>query len=354
MSAAERTTDNKQTALVCYECEKPVKFTHEHKRTICGIPTPVRAFFSHVSNSTCSGGGEGALHKAAKDVRNVSYYDLCRVCSKKVYIIIPGTRVEGGERDLWLDDKKWRPDVSYFDSEGKVVGAIEIFDTHKISEEKALAYTDAGIAWVEVSATAHLRASAGAGAKELLVLRSAFEWVTDRVCESCVPGETEKARVAEEAHVRVAVEKQVALRAENESKARILARLQKVLPDKECTLVEQFLAWRGVHGDGVTCPESDLAQKVQEPNLVLTFGKHKGEHIDVVFEEEAGYVFWLNKRIQETNNPLPLPCHKELRARAKELIVGICEVCFEETGSSEAWKTMCSSCFRSSKKARTY
>ena len=343
VSAAERATNDEQIALVCYECENPVKFTREHQRILCGIPTTVREFFSHVRNSTCSGGGEGALHKASKDVRNVSYYDFCRVCAGKVYITIPGTRAEGGEQDLWLDGTKWRPDVSYFDAEGKVVGAVEIFSTHKISEQKAFAYTNAGIAWVEVDATAHLHAGVGTGPKELRVLRSAFEWVTDRVCESCIPGETENARVAEEARVRAAVEKQVALRADNESKARALARLKVVLPDEERALVEQFLAWRSVQG--LPCTDQEyLPQKIDQPNLILKLPKHKGEHIDVVFEEDAGYVFWLVKSDADV--------HRELRARAKELTVGVCEVCFEGTGSKEAWKTMCSGCFRHSKKAR--
>lgn len=101
--------------------------------------------------------------------------------------------------------------------------------------------------------------------------------------------------------------------------------------------------WQETVGPWSTVAEEAAKfEAARKLNLTVTFGKHKGKHIDVVFEEDASFVFWLVKGGAVVN--------KELRARAKELAVGVCEVCFGDTGHDEAWKTMCYECFRYNKR----
>jgi hypothetical protein len=335
--SVDEVTAQSRTDLVCYECAQPVQYTRAHNRLVNGITYPVRAFFSHVSKP-CGGGGEGILHKASKDVRGVAYFDLCRICRDKTYISIWGTRVDG-ERNLMVDGKTWRPDVSYVDDAANFVSVVEIYDTHKSSPEKRKAYTLAGLAWVEVDATEHLLAGIEGGKKEVRVICSSFD-VTNRVCGACIIKEDEKERLASIDRIRLAGEEALEIKMENEKK--IAALKMQCFPNSERELVEEFLDWyKEKHKEH---PPAALAEKIDDPHCILGFGKYKGLHVRRVFDTDPHYLFWLKQKCNTNLHPL-------LRAEVEHHIEGLCEYCLEKTGAIETWKTMCRNCYRK-KRAR--
>jgi hypothetical protein len=330
---------SERTDLVCYECDQSVQYTRAHDRVVGGVTYPVRAFFSHVGASCGThGGGEGALHKASKDVRGVAYYDACRICKAKVRIAIPGVRMDG-ERNVTLGGVTWRPDVSYVDaSSGNLVGAVEICHTHATSDDKARAYTQAGLPWVEVDAEEHLRASAAGAAGEVRVLRSSFD-VTDRVCGSCIIAEEERLRVESVERMRLSRAEALELKVDNDRKATALRHKMEALPDNEREIVADFMDW--YKETKQRDAPAALVEKVDDANCILGFGKHRGCHVRRVFDADPSYIFWM---VQKSSVVL----HPEMRVEVLNLIDGLCSVCMEETGytvEEAVWKTMCRRCY---------
>jgi len=72
-------------------------------------------------------------------------------------------------------------------------------------------------------------------------------------------------------------------------------------------------------------------------DLVLDFGKYKGEHVNDVFNEDPGYVLWLRDRCRRKNS--------EIEAFCETAFDGVCEECFEPHGHKQKWKTLCRECY---------
>lgn len=73
-------------------------------------------------------------------------------------------------------------------------------------------------------------------------------------------------------------------------------------------------------------------------DLVLDFGKYKGEYLDDVFDKDPGYVLWLRDRCRRRKN-------SEIGAFCETAFDGVCEKCFEPHGHRQKWKTLCRECY---------
>lgn len=145
----------KGVTAACYECGDMMTSVVAHKRARDGATYSVRAYFRHKSNAACS--GESWQHQAAKHrvvAEEFGLYLLCKECGSPVHVGLTGVaQAEQSWESYYLDVG--------FSQDSTVVGAVEIWHTHAIPDEKARAMTDAKLTWVEVRAENVLRARPG-------------------------------------------------------------------------------------------------------------------------------------------------------------------------------------------------
>ena len=94
--------------------------------------------FAHKgNNSSCTGGGEGMIHRLAKEfisenVSSFSIFNTCNRCSTTIEYTHPKNHTCVMETNIGGR----RVDVAVFDGTGKINSCIEILDTHRVDEEK--------------------------------------------------------------------------------------------------------------------------------------------------------------------------------------------------------------------------
>lgn len=194
---AEHTCTGK--VFTCLECKGAMARRGKYSRGItrCGVTTsiPVRAHFYHRQGTLDlpSCGGESVEHRAAKLVVARDRPKLvfrCTGCEKRFPVHYQDTVQVGTEE---VPFKGLRLDVGFTDPTGRVAGAVEIYKTHRIGEDKATLLTASDIAWAEVSARAVLapreRGELDEGDRVIEVLRCAID-----LCGECAERE---ARIAE-------------------------------------------------------------------------------------------------------------------------------------------------------------
>ncbi len=148
----------------CVQCGGRMALKAEHirrrKRNGIVLESKVRTHFMHTAGrpDTCT--NESIEHKVAKNIVKVQrpvVFFRCTGCERDMEIdyTCEGRAVGREEEPL---TRAFRLDVGFVD-EGAVVGAVEVYKTHRISDEKAAALTGRGVAWVEVSAKSIIEAS---------------------------------------------------------------------------------------------------------------------------------------------------------------------------------------------------
>ncbi len=199
-------------SYTCCDCGGKMSLCREHtrKRVVCGIEltTRVRAHFKHTGErpDTCS--PESAAHKAAKRILALTRPPVlftCTACSAHLPIDYDGHGEDAAVEEspfesFWLD-------VGFVRA-GHTVGAIEVYKTHRISDDKATALTRANLAWAEVSADEvisydELRTAEAPGRPEAInALRCGVD-----LCGTCL--DTHAAQLREAELTRIAAESRV-------------------------------------------------------------------------------------------------------------------------------------------------
>ena len=328
--------------VTCYECTEKLVLRKSHKRMRNGIEFDVKSHFMHlggnngVISSSCT--NESVIHKASKYVFGVSYYDVCIKCKKEACIVISGT--PHVERTLAELPGNMRPDVTYLDDEGKVVGIVEIYHTHATVESNIDKYTDAGIAWCEVNAQEHLDAL-NLKIPRVRVRRSAFQQPCDDCCNAAVEQSKSEVAAADEqvrdALALVTAQKRCELLCLKSTKK--LVALNEELSNIEKGYFNEFLEWFSEKYPDSNGPSGELSEMLDDPKGVLQFGKHRGRHLNCILESDPGYISWLKDK-----GDAWLPSYQKKVLR--EITEGLCASCMEPHGHSEKWKTICRSCYR--------
>lgn len=330
-------------SLKCVVCEENVHFRKNHKRCRNGIQRPVQSHFVHNSSSAHS--GESVEHMAAKkaivNAANPIFHFKCVDCDSYVHIHISGTPQEE------VIFGNYRLDVGYVDRDNKVVGAVEIYKTHRIGREKEKCLTESNIAWCEVSAEEVLNKTQQKNCA-IDVMQCA---VSDARCVECVHKielERKKAEAfAAKKEARNAMKaKSFVTHWENATNMSDMEHYE--LCEKLCVLLKERY--------DITTKVEDVEDRLLEPEGTLTFGKFCGRHIRQLMcdgEEKKKYVRWVagytgrrvGKRPQE-NDSLTKGVTLKIRSIARNYLEGLCLMCFVDT--DEDWKQWCRRCYRNS------
>ena len=146
--------DGSKKRLSCRECGRRLEFK-KYKRG----ETQVRLHFQHHGGGqvTC----EGAAHKTAKSLAATKDFRwLVRAsCGHLHRLELPGTPL-ACERQWTFEGRRYQLDVPLVD-DGRVVGAIEVHDSHECSDTKRADMTRGLQVWIEVEAADLLAWKAG-------------------------------------------------------------------------------------------------------------------------------------------------------------------------------------------------
>jgi hypothetical protein len=286
--------------LTCYGCDAPLAYRQDHTRTRNGIQYNVSAYFTHVSDTGCS--GETYYHRAAKDavIHNeaLRFVTPCVRCKKRFPVHVREGTVRATTEWRWKD---FVLDVAFLDEHDTLMGAVEVCYTHQVDEEKRDALSASGVPWVEVAALDVLDTLAATTtattAKEVVVMTCAMSksrcWECDLKCTK------------EEEAMRDSLKRLVERRA---------------------------TATRG--------------------DVTLTFGKHSGFTLEAVWKSHPEYIRWLsgftgrregNKPIIEIR-PTCIPPH--VKAASLEKVKKHCLLCFSPLTAKESWVRWCKPCYR--------
>lgn len=323
-------------SLKCVVCEEKVHFRKSHKRCRNGIQRSVQSHFVHNSSSVHS--GESVEHMAAKkaivNTENLIFRFKCVGCNSYVRIHISGTPQEE------VIFGNYRLDVGYVDKSNKVVGAVEIYKTHRIGREKEKCLTESNIAWCEVSAEEVLN-NVHQNSSTIDVMQCA---IADARCEVCVQ-QIELERKKAEAFT-AKKEARNAMKAKSfinhwQNASNLSDMEHYELCEKICVLLKERY--------DITTQVEDVEDRLLNPEGTLTFGKFCGRHLcQLMCDDKESYVRWIagytgrrvGNRPQENDSLTPI----KLRNFARDLLKGTCLRCFEATG--EDWKQWCHSCYR--------
>jgi hypothetical protein len=251
-----------------------------------------------------------------------------------------------------INDNEYVLDVAFL-RDGVVESAVEVKQTHAVQELKARDLTNAGIAWVEVSAKEVLDALKS-GSVDLDCLRCA-----SLVCHTC----EERARIETEKTARI--DEHRLAEAERAAKLAIVAtnplpeehHLRKVWADV-CGVAREIFNMDDETAQNVTELAVNISQNEryieQMESNRLRFGKHKGYCVRYVFDKDKEYVRWLANWTgykgdrgpeEHTNYALDLPGRMDALHEARELLKSTCLLCFQD-GLYPEWKQWCAGCFR--------
>jgi arsenate reductase-like glutaredoxin family protein len=407
--------DGESTGKTCYVCGHSMHWVRQFERKVNGIKGLVKGHFRHTKRPAdapqCN--PESAEHLAAKHAIAV-YNDWTfsvKCCGQKIGGSPDGCAGDGritvdvgrGDDAVRAQEEctflRFKLDVGFVQKENdKVVGAVEIKQTHAIDDEKRDELTQSGIAWVEVQAQRVLDACRATPRRASLNgLRCAA-----LQCDVCKREDEELVKVLElaaqeeEAIAERAVAELELAKQENEAIAkraiarellthsnlqqRMIAAAPDVAQRKHVTAFwtrccyeakkymeremekEELKQHASLLADATLAEEAqkqfekEYEEAVNKGDLRLTFGKHKGTPMTYVLEEDASYVRWVagwsGYRNRKTNRPVDSDCDvqaivqpggPEMQKRARELLKSKCLLCFENSGAD--WKNWCAACY---------
>ena len=152
------TESDRPSNIVCPQCNEevcPVLPTKEDEAT----GKRIADHFRHLPDATCSvrEGGESAAHLNAKafltqklnDFHSISLVYKCNKCSFW-YSYLKIEDYDHAEPE-WKVGRR-RPDIACLSSAGVILGAVEIYHSHRVSDEKKAEFTAQGLTWFEISA----------------------------------------------------------------------------------------------------------------------------------------------------------------------------------------------------------
>lgn len=366
---------------VCYGCKQPLDHVRSHKRSRLGTQFVVKPFYRHrtfTAPKVC-GDIESIHHMAAKDAavkyaNKLRYHYVCVECNTKVDLNIPlQQNCTASEEVTWYcpQGNKYRLDVAMISQCGKVVGAVEIYHTHRTDSNKANGLSEGNLDWCEVTAKRILDAVENQS-WTVEVVQCGFE-----VCCNCV----EKLRAKEFARLdKLRADELKSRRLVHDQRKTVLARAEKdwfklngILPDREneqwkdlryrvlCSVVEQAKIC------GMNAETNEISKEIDivldSEATMLTFGKHKLRTVSEVAAKDWPYLLWLGGydfgRLDENCKPLLRRADtpgvafvtKSIEATARSIIKNRCFVCSCHTQFSEPWKRVCVSCYKSHKRS---
>ena len=341
--------------LVCYECSSRLFYRSAHVRTRCGITFPVKGHFCHQPHSKCS--GESYVHAAAKHAvqahaHKMTFVHTCNECQRQCSVeVCPPLATAACE--VSFDD--YRADVGFLSSDGSLQGIVEILVSHEMGPDKRKRCTDLGLAWCEVKADDVLQAT---HTESFIIPVFACALSTGR-CMPCLTAlaDKERRRVQQELHqtwtraLGVAEEEAVALKVMKDLQAE-LETARKFLADNKESLETTRAA--------VTAAKrelSDVQWTAKDPKGLLTFGKHRGAHIQTVWShlEDKRYIVFLagysgrvdlfeKDRAERHDMRHTIPSH--IADRAQAILQGLCKRCFEKHEEQVAYRVWCLPCYR--------
>jgi hypothetical protein len=153
---------SKDDLYACFDCGGRLTIRREHtrERSVCGVSmrSDVKAHFMHVGVRPASCSPESCAHKAAKLLVSrcpVRMVFKCPGCQGQFQVAYKGHPEAQAVEECSF--ASFKLDVGFV-YQGRVVGAVEIYKTHRISDEKATALTTEGLCWAEVCADDVLQA----------------------------------------------------------------------------------------------------------------------------------------------------------------------------------------------------
>ena len=361
--------------VVCYGCKRPLDRVKTHKRSRLGTTFTVRAFYRHRvdMNSHACGSGETMHHIAAKDavvkyMAKLKYYYVCKDCKTHVYLQIPmESEYVAHEEVPWRCPKgeNYRLDVAVLNSDGTIIGAIEVLSTHGIGEKKSTALSNANLAWCEVTAKRVLDAVQD-NTWTVQVIQCGFD-----ICCECV----EKIRSDEFARLDIERSAQLCRDATlKDRRKQIIIQTRKVWsklnpiklePEDEkwmrirarvlANIVKEFADTDTCTDEEAICTE--VIERLDNPSIILTFGKHRMRTIQEVADIDWQYLLWLAGynfgRLDVNCKPIPRKdgpgvnfITTEIEQEARTLTKNKCIRCGDQILLSESWKRVCRDCYK--------
>ena len=344
----------------------------QHPRVRGGATFTVRAHFRHRNAPSCGETGESAEHHAAVDAfrfHAFTYQWVCRRCRIVADIAIPG--MAAIEQAWTYDGRRYRLDIGFM-SQDTVVGAVEVWHTHQTVGQKLQDLIASGLAWCEVRA-ADVHAAILRGDFRLRAMACTFD-----ECLSCIARDVEadksKLLAAHQETIRqlrhavtsadatltnvrqVFDNSESDLRGElsqtQEACETIRRRIAGIRSEANVNMLTGIIKWATEQLEfPAEVDMSNFDDIVAEPELILKFGKHKGLHMDRLWEARDPYIVWIagfKYNTFEGNLPVPSQTGHQppsvQRQRARELLTGHCYVCFKPVNAD--WKKRCPDCYR--------
>lgn len=366
----------KDSKFTCLVCEETLVFVKSHERFIKrnGLTIPVLAHFRHTSGFK-QHSNESYEHLAAKThlvhhIHDFEFYHDCVYCQKRTVIDVFQKNVTTTNLETVIAVPeftylKYRLDVAivrYSEHGDDVVGCVEVCHTNPMETEKRDDLTNAGVAWVEISAHDILpfidQITTGEDddtfPKPVKVLHCAL--LID-ACPMCWQ-DAEQLLQAENAQTHL--ENQLApLREERTRLVNVFKEFQQLQNEisKYQTIVSElhhaqlrFKTLLQQHHTLVN--ENQMLEKdvqVQQrkrklesqndkypPEYELTFGKHQGDNVLHVMEVDPKYIVWLAFECNTVNDTI--------RERCLQLLTGKCHRCMQPT--VKKWHTFCTTCYQ--------
>ncbi len=131
--------------FVCPGCDEEISFVRECERS--------RSHFRHKPDSECN--GETVAHKVAKGLivqhqKKLKFFTRCH-CGRRLLIPFEGTYAQ--EATWSIEDRQYRFDIGISTKDGRVDQAIEVYQTHAVSPQKAKDMDEHLKRWCEVNAS---------------------------------------------------------------------------------------------------------------------------------------------------------------------------------------------------------
>ena len=365
----------------CYDCGRELIFVKAHKSRRNGIEHNVTSYFRHTSSHKGECCAETILHRAAKHAACVhgsklSFVRKCVNCQSDITLKVAPSDSVYKEEVNWT---KFRLDVGIFDRQrgpiqenvpcqneaSNVVGAIEILVTHKSSDDKIAAMTEAGLAWIEVYAHTVLDAI-NDGTFRINVYKCA-----QSMCDACTEDIKSDAISKMKADIVLSQQADSELQAARADIIRSIASRNTVATtnneqDSKLQAWEQLTNYvyktvtEKAKELGIESDEAEVhCEDILSNSQVLQFGKHKGRTVSHVYRSDWPYLLWLagynfgnmdeNGRPEKRRKGLANTfITHDVEKEAKQLALGACFRCQSEIDNfhDEPWRTWCKSCFR--------
>jgi hypothetical protein len=384
----------------CYDCGELMSLVPKQTRSRRGVSWDVRAHFRHPRGIECTGTGESTEHKAAVHAFTIYKFDVfteCKQCRKSMSIVMRGKPCI--ERVWMHDDRSYRLDVAFVE-DNAVVAAVEVWHTHATTGQKLRDLDASEIAWCEVRAE-DVHESIRRG--DYCVRDATKQWLCQECDEKACNLARDKAysdhvqsmrRLTQEVTradadlveaqlAHAALEQELTDQAERVCEKRDRVRAQSLIAQaaleeelkaqaerirEQCTdarekrCARKLVAYKEMLSEvGEWAAElqkcagetdwTDLTTMLASPHMTLTFGKHEGEQLEVVFGDDPAYVVWIagwGFRQFDGNKPRPhqhpnYRATREQQQSARDMLKGKCLVCFCELDKD--WKNRCTSCY---------